>query len=171
MNPDQTLSFLVAGLAVGAKVPIEIIRDGKRQLLTATLGERPSEDKLASIGKGDGGDKGLDPESDQSNAKATRESLGLAFQPLTAEISRQLGLNGVVKGLVVGAVDPSSDAAAKGMQRGDVILSVNYKPANTVADISAAATAAKAAGRANVLLLFQRGNTPPRYIAVKLKQG
>ena len=95
----------------------------------------------------------------------------MAFQPLTAEISRQLGLTGVVKGLVVGAVDPSSDAAAKGMQRGDVILSVNYKPANTVADISAAATAAKAAGRGNVLLLFQRGNTPPRYIALKLKQG
>ena len=171
VNPDQTLSFLVAGLAVGAKVPIEIIRDGKRQLLTATLGERPSEEKLASIGKGDSGSAGLDPEDDKSNAKATRESLGLAFQPLTAEISRQLGLTRGVKGLVVGAVDPSSDAAAKGVQRGDVILSVNYKPANTVADVSAAATAAKAAGRANVLLLFQRGNTPPRYIAVKLKQG
>jgi serine protease Do len=97
--------------------------------------------------------------------------LGLSVQPLTAEISRQLGLSGALKGLVIGAVDPSSDAAAKGLQRGDVILSVNYKTAATSADISAAATAAKTAGRSNVLLYVQRGNGPSRYVAVKLRQG
>jgi serine protease Do len=92
-------------------------------------------------------------------------------QPLTAQISQQLGLRVPVKGLVVGGVDPSSDAAAKGLQRGDIILSVNYKPATTPADIAAAASAAKAAGRNNVLLFLQRGNGPARYVAVKLRQG
>jgi serine protease Do len=72
---------------------------------------------------------------------------------------------------VIGAVDPSSDAAAKGLQRGDVIISVNYKPAASATDISAAASAAKTAGRSNVLLFVQRGNGPARYLAVKLKQG
>jgi serine protease Do len=174
VNPDQTLSFIVATLPIGSRVPIEIIRDGKRQQLIAVLGERPSDEKIASLGGGAGGateDEPFSKNDEKSNALATRESLGLAVQPLTAEISRQLGLKGELKGLVIGAVDPSSDAATKGLQRGDVILSVNYKPAGTAADIAAAASAAKAAGRSNVLLFLQRGNGPARYLAVKLKQG
>jgi serine protease Do len=169
VTPDQTLSYLVANTSVGSRVPIEIIRDGRRQTLTAVVGQRPPEDKLAALGTTP--DQGLEPEDEQSSAKATKESLGLALQPLTPEISRQLGLTGTVKGVVIGAVDPSSDAAQKGLQRGDVILSVNYKPAATPADIAAAASAAKAAGRANVLLQIQRGNTPAIYRAVKLREG
>ena len=170
VTPDQTLSYLVANQPVGSRVPIEVIRDGRHQTVTALLGERPSEEKLASLGGGNN-DQGFAPEDEKSSQAATRESLGLAVQPLTPDISRQLGLNGTVKGVVIGAVDPSSDAAAKGLQRGDVILSVNYKPAVTAADISTATSAAKAAGRANVLLQIQRGNTPPVYRAVKIKQG
>lgn len=169
VTPDQTLSYLVANQPVGGRVPIEVIRDGRHQTLTAVLGERPSEEKLASLNGNI--EPGLAPEDEKSSQTATRESLGLALQSLTPDISRQLGLNASVKGVVIGAVDPSSDAAAKGLQRGDVILSVNYKIASTPADIAAAATAAKSAGRANVLLLFQRGNLPARYVAVKLKQG
>jgi serine protease Do len=169
VTPDQTLSYLVANTAVGSRVPIELIRDGRRQTVTAVVGQRPPEDKLAALGTTP--DQGMEPEDEQSSAKATKESLGLALQPLTPEISRQLGLTGTIKGVVIGAVDPSSDAAQKGLQRGDVILSVNYKPAATPADIAAAASAAKAAGRANVLLQIQRGNTPAIYRAVKLREG
>ena len=168
VTPDQTLSYLVANQSVGARVPIEVIRNGKRQLLTAVLGERPSEEKLASLGNGTR--QGLDPEDEKTNQTATRESLGLALQTLTPDISRQLGLNAGVKGVVIGAVDPSSDAAAKGLQRGDVILSVNYKIISTPADISTAADAAKSAGRANVLLFVLRG-AQSRYVAVKLRQS
>ena len=169
VTPDQTLSYLVANQAVGSRVPIEVIREGRRQTLTAIVGERPSEEKLASLGGG--GEPGLDPEDEKSSQTATRASLGLALQTLTPDISRQLGLNAGVKGVVIGAVDPSSDAAAKGLQRGDVILSVNYKLASSPADIAAAATAAKSAGRSNVLLFVQRGQGPARYLAIKLKQG
>ncbi|WP_219894632.1 Do family serine endopeptidase [Aquisediminimonas profunda] len=169
VTPDQTLSYLVANQAVGSRVPIEVIRDGRRQTVTAVIGERPSEEKLASLGAG--GDPGLDPEDEKSSQTATRASLGLALQTLTPDISRQLGLNTNVKGVVIGAVDPSSDAATKGLQRGDVIISVNYKPANTPADVAAAANAAKLAGRSNVLLFVQRGQNPARYLAIKLKQG
>jgi serine protease Do len=170
VTPDQTLSFLVGTMPVGSRVPIELIRDGKHQILTATLGQRPSEEKLASLGTPD--ENALTPGSDdKKSATAAREALGLSLVTLTPEISNQLGLKGNVQGVVVGAVDPSSDAAAKGLQRGDVILTVNYKPATKPADITAAAVAAKTAGRQNVLLNIQRGNGPARYLAVKLKQG
>ena len=170
VTPDQTLSFIVGNLPIGSRVPIELLRGGARQTVTAVLGERPSEEALATLGGG-APETPFEKNDDKSNAAATRESLGLAVQPLTAQISRQLGLGPDVKGLVVGAVDPSSDAAAKGLQRGDVILSVNYKPASTQADIAAAAAAAKTAGRENVLLFIQRGSGPARYIAIKLRQG
>ncbi len=169
VTPDQTLSYLVANQPVGGRVPIEVIRDGKHQMLTAVLGERPSEEKLASLNSN--AQPGLDPEDEKASQTATRESLGLALQSLTPEISRQLGLTGLVKGVVIGAADPSSDAAAKGLQRGDVIVSVNYRSTATPADVAAAAGAAKAAGRRSVLLLVQRGTQAPRYVAVKLKQG
>jgi serine protease Do len=168
VTPDQTLSFLVGGLAVGARVPIEVIRDGKRQTVTAVLGERPSEERLASIGSGE---PGMEPEDEKVSANAAREQLGLAVQALTPEISRQLGLSSPVKGVVVGAVDPSSDAGAKGLQRGDVILSVNDQPTIRPEDLNAAAAAAKKAGRTNVRLFLQRGNTPARYIAIKFRQS
>lgn len=169
VTPDETLSYLVANQAVGARVPIEIIREGRRQTVTAVIGQRPPEDRLAGL---DPANPGMaEPEDERTSQAATRESLGLALQPLTPEISRQLGLQGTVRGVVIGAVDPSSDAAQKGLQRGDVILSVNYKPATSPADIAAAASAAKAAGRANVLLQVQRGNTPAIYRAIRLRQS
>jgi serine protease Do len=168
VTPDETLSFLVANLGVGSRVPLEIIRDGRRQTVTAVVGERPSEERIAALGTPE---QGMDPEDENTSVQASKASLGLALQPLTPDISRQLGLTAAVKGVVIGSVDPSSDAATKGLQRGDVILSVNYKPVLSPTDVAAAATTAKAAGRQNVLLYFQRGNTPARYLAVKLKQG
>jgi serine protease Do len=169
VTPDETLSYLVANQTVGARVPIEIIREGRRQTVTAVIGQRPPEDRLAGLNNPTPGM--AEPEDEQTSQAAARESLGLALQPLTPEISRQLGLQGNVRGVVIGAVDPSSDAAQKGLQRGDVILSVNYKPASTPADVAAAASAAKAAGRANVLLQVQRGNTPAVYRAIRIRQG
>ena len=166
VTPDQTLSFLIANQSVGSRVPIEVIRAGKRLTFTAVLGERPSEDRLAAIA---GGNQGLDPEDEETAQNATRESLGLAVQELTPEIARQLGLTNPPRGVVVAAVDPASDAAAKGLRRGDIILSANQQPTLAAADLGRIATEAKRAGRTNVLLYIQRGSKPPRYLAVKFR--
>jgi serine protease Do len=167
VTPDETLSFIVSNLPVGSRVPIELVRGGKHINVTAALGERPTDEQLAAIVGGDGGDGGLNPEDDKSTAQATRESLGLAVQPLTAEIARQVGVGAGTRGLVIATVDPSSDAGAKGLQRGDVIVSAGQRPALTTGDLSAAVTAAKAAGRSSVLLQIQRANGPQRYVGIK----
>jgi serine protease Do len=169
VTPDQTLSFLVANQPVGSRVPIEVIREGRRMTMTAVIGKRPSEEQIAALGTGEPGM--AEPEDEQTSQQAARESLGLALQPLTPDIARQLRLQASVRGVVIGAVDPSSDAAQKGLQRGDVILSVNYRAVTSPAEIASAASTARSAGRSNVLLQVQRGNMPARYIAVRLKQG
>jgi serine protease Do len=170
VTPDETLSFIVANLPVGSRVPMDIIRSGKRQTIVAVLGERPSDEVIASR---IGGKKGIGPEDDKASGDASKQSLGLALQSLTPEILGQLGVsNATLKGVVVGAVDPSSDAAAKGFQRGDILLSVNYQPTASPGAVSAAVSSAKTAGRSNVLLeVMPLGQKQSRYIAVKLREG
>lgn len=167
VTPDQTLSFIVAGLPVNARVPIEVIRNGQHQTLVATLAERPSEEKLAAIGRGNRGG-GLGDDGAAPGQQASKASLGLALQSLTPEINQQLGVPEATRGVVVVNVDPESDAATKGLQRGDIIVSVNQLPVTAPAQVSAAVASARASGRSNVLLSVQRGNTPAQYVAVKL---
>lgn len=169
VTPDESLSFIVASQAIGARVPIELIRNGQRVNVVATLGERPTEEVLAGGFQNDNDNSLPDQGNQQSSDAAARDALGLAVQPLTPAIARTIGVPEGTRGVVIANVDPSSDAAAKGLQRGDVILSVNQRPALSVADITAVITQARAAGRANVLVYLQRGANPPRYLPLKLK--
>jgi len=166
VTPDETLSFIVSNLPVGSRVPIELVRNGRRQTVTATLIERPTDEQLAAtIGGQDG--EGMVPEDDTTTSQATSDSLGVRVQTLTPEIARQVGAAAGTRGLVIATVDPASDAATKGLQRGDVIVSAGQRPALTPADLTAAVAAAKAAGRSSVLLQIQRAGNPPRFIGVR----
>ena len=170
VTPDNTLSYIVGKTPVGARLPIELIREGQRRTVTVTLGERPPEDQLASNGDdGDDQEDGVGNGAQVAPDQATRDVIGLGFQTLTPDIARRLGLAATVKGVVVNYVDPSSDAAANGFQPRDVILQINNVPVTTVQAAAAQIAAAQRAKRPTVLLFVQRGNNPPRYVGVQLK--
>lgn len=169
VTPDNTLSYIVGKTPVGARLPIEIIREGQRKTITVTLGERPPEDQLANNGEdGDDQDDGS-PSSPVAPDQATRNAIGLGLQTLTPDIARKMGLSPTLRGVVINYVDPSSDAAANGFQPRDLILQINNVPVTTVQAAAAQIDAAKKAKRASVLLFVQRGNNPPRYVGVQLK--
>ncbi len=44
VTPEETVSYLIANTPVGSRVPLQIIRGGKRQTVTVTVGERPTEE-------------------------------------------------------------------------------------------------------------------------------
>jgi serine protease Do len=73
-----------------------------------------------------------------------------------------------VRGVVVTDLDPSSDAAQKGLRAGDVILSVNRTATTTPESVVQVVEAARRGGRNAVLILVRRGNTPPRFVGVEL---
>ena len=70
--------------------------------------------------------------------------------------------------MIVTAVDPNSDASEQGLQRGDLIVSVNNQPVTSPAQVVAAVDAARRSGRASVLLLVKRGTAPEAFVGVDI---
>ncbi len=174
ISPEQSLSYLVANIAPGTRVPIDLIRDGKRMTVTASVAKRPSEEELAQ--------QTFDPKANPNQQKdpfnktpqrqgqgVAERTLGLSVLPLTPAIARQLGVPETTQGVVISAVDPSSDAGAKGLQRGDIVLSANYRAVTSVAELEATITQAKTTGRPAVLLRVQRAGQPATYVPVRVR--
>ncbi|MDH4742835.1 DegQ family serine endoprotease [Sphingomonas sp. CBMAI 2297] len=152
VTPDQTLSYLVANVKPGTRVPLELYRDGKRQTLSITVGTRPPEEQLAQF---DPNDDNSGPGGSDTETMAAA-SLGVQVAPLTPQIAQSVGVNPSTTGVVVLQVSQASDAAGKGLQRGDVITTVNRQPVTSAADVARQVQAAKSAGKNNVLLWVQR---------------
>jgi serine protease Do len=164
VNPDQTVSYLVANTPVGQRVPLEIIRNGKRATVYVMVAERPTQEQLDKLSGADTGTQGNNPAASPTPQRA----LGLSLAPLTPELGRAANLPATARGVIITAVDPNANAAEQGLQRGDLIVSVNNQPVNTPAQVIAAVEAARKAGRSSVLLLVQRGTTPPLFVAVNI---
>ncbi|MBB3764412.1 Do family serine endopeptidase [Sphingomicrobium lutaoense] len=161
VNQDQTVSYLAARLRPGTKVPVVIIRDGRRQTLELTVGERPTEEEMrrAQQESGDG--------MVEEDRAQTRE-LGMALQPLTDRIRNALRLDDDLQGVIITRVDPSSDAFEKGLRRGDVIMSVNRQRVTSPEQVEQAVGAARDAGRSSVLMLIKRGRAPEAFIGIRI---
>jgi serine protease Do len=165
VTPDETVSYLIANSSVGTRVPVELIRDGRRMTLQVQVGQRPTEEELVKqAGGGDDENQGLGAETPVAPGSA----LGLSMQPLNAQIIRALNLAADQKGVVITAIDPGSDAAEKGLRRGDVIVSVNRQPVAAPAQVLAGVETARRSGRSSVLLLVRRGQAPEFFIGLDI---
>lgn len=141
------LRLRVSQTAPGSSVKLEVWRDSKMQDLNVTLGELPP-DKVAEETPGDNGGGGLE---------------GVSVQELTPEAMEQLQLAPGTRGVMVESVDPSSAAAAVGLQRGQVIQEVNHTPVHNIAEYKQALAAA---GKEPVLLLVNQGGVT-QYVVIE----
>jgi serine protease Do len=103
ITDPRDLASKIAGMAPGTKVTVTYWRDGKSNDVEVTLGKLPATDQQASNDAG----------SSQDVKPSSLEDFGLAIAPSDDN-----------SGVVVTDVDPNGQAAEKGMQAGDVILSV-----------------------------------------------
>jgi serine protease Do len=114
------LSRYVAAKAPGAKMDVEVVRDGTRKSMAVTLGTFP------------------DARAEKDAEAASPEGrIGLSLQPVTPEVAGQLNLPKDLRGLYVAEVVPGSKAEAAGIQQGDVIVSVNGVNVTTVEGLKA----------------------------------
>jgi serine protease Do len=125
------LSAHVGQAMPGDKATLDVWRDGKISALTATIGS-------ASPVAADAADQG----------DAGQPRLGLALRPLSPAERRQAGVSG---GLIV--EQSQGHAADAGIQPGDVVLSVDGTPVDSVAQLRKMI----GAHDKQVALLIQRG--------------
>jgi len=132
---------------VNTKATLKIIRDGREQEVTVTIGEQAETVKVASA------------DFSTENALA-----GLEVQSLDLQAARELGLHGKVQGVVVVDVEPDSLADRAGLAQGDVIKEINRQPIKSVRDYEKIVSNLKK--DESVLLLINRRGTA-LFITVK----
>jgi serine protease Do len=122
---NRALIDYISYLPVGSKVNLTVIRNGKRQTLTATTIERTLE--------ADKSDTTKQPEE----AAPARNKLGMSVQELTPTMRQQYGIADTVSGVVVTSVKEVS-AAGDVLSEGDVISEVAGTKVSTLAQFRAA---------------------------------
>jgi serine protease Do len=141
----RNLARRISSLAPGTSVKLGIIRDGREDTLTLTLGELPRERQARG---------GSDERSNSPGVDVPK--LGLSVAP-----ARNGG-----EGVVVTQVDPNGTASDQ-FQTGDVILDINGKPVSSPADVRKAVTDAQSDGKRSVLMRVKSGQGT-RFVAVSI---
>jgi serine protease Do len=157
----KDLPRVVADTPVGKEVPVIIVRKGKEETRTVKLGRLQDEEQPVKVSAkpGDsGGDKTV-----------VQRTLGLDLAGLTRELRGRYKLKDSVKGVVITAVDPKSDAAEKRLNAGDVIVEVAQEAVTNAADVQKRVEQLKKAGMKNVLLLVATAEGVNRYVALPLQ--
>ena len=100
-------------------------------------------------------------------APTQTEMLGLTLSEVNKETISQFGLAPNASGLVITAVDPTSDAASNGLQAGDLISEAGQQPVTSVADFEDRVSEARDAGRKSLLILVNRDGMT-RFMALRI---
>ncbi len=163
VEDSRDLTRHIAAIPAGAKANFTVIRNGQQRTISAKIGNRPDE-RVASNDDGD------DHDAAQSLGNSAVQAMGLGLAAVTPETRRNFNIDAGIDGVLVTRVDPNSDAGDKGIQPGDVVLSVANKPVHNPRDVVAEVNAARTAGRHTVLLLVStQGAT--RFVAVDIGQA
>jgi serine protease Do len=141
------LSRYVAGQPPGKTVKLDLLRDGQPQAVSVTLGTFPDDPAESRA------------EEEESN------KLGMTLRDLTPEMAERLDLPRGSRGVVVMDAEAGEAAEQAGLQRGDIIVSVNGAPVEGVASFNKLIDAARADG---VARLRVRNSGGYRFVVLKL---
>jgi len=139
----RNLARRISAMAPGTSVKLGVIRDGKENSYTVTLGELPKERQARA-----------EPE-ERDAPSSDLPKLGLSLAPARGG-----------EGVTVTSVDPNGTASDR-FQSGDVILDVNGKAVSSPADVRKAVADAQSGGKRSVLMRV-KSNQGTHYVAVPL---
>jgi serine protease Do len=162
----RDLPRVVAETAVGAAVPVRVLRNGAELTLDITLGRLEVGEQL--VAKATQGEQPEESDEAVGPEPGLSDLVGIDVAPLDDLARSQFALGEQVNGVVVTAVKDGSDALEKGMLPGQVIVEVNQRQVGTVGDVTELVGAAKEAGRPAVLFKVMDATGGSRFIAVRL---
>ena len=158
VEDNRDLTRRVAALPAGSRATFTINRQGTAKTLSVQIAQRKDE-QLASNA----------PQQESAMPGSTGEAMGLGLAAVTPEMRRTYNLDGDVEGVLITRVDPNSDAADKGLEPGDILVSIGNRAVHTPQDVKSRVADAHAQGRKSVLLLVS-GSNGERYVAVEIGQ-
>jgi serine protease Do len=158
VEDSRDLARKIAELDPDTEVKLSIVRYGDKREVGMMLGSFPSAKKLAALEKDEPADQG-----------EQMEDLGLSLAPAVK-------IPGAgEEGVVITEVDPSSDAADKGLKPGDIILQVAGVDVSSPGDVSTGIKKAMAGakdGKDTVKVLMQvKTGDQTRFVALSLKKA
>jgi serine protease Do len=143
---NNDLSRYIASKSPNTSVRLKLLREGSEKEIAVTLGTFP------------------DAEEDSDTQEASKAQLGMTLRDLTPDVAERLEMPRGTKGAVVMSVEAGDAAEEALLQRGDVIVSVNGSPIESVSDFEKEIGRAKADGLAR--LRVRRG---PSHVFLILK--
>ncbi len=143
----RDLSLAVATAPIGKEVSLTAWRDGKELELHPVIALMPKSVETA---------RGEEPSEEPSAHK--HSALGLRLAPLTDEARQEFDIPRNVHGVVVADVAPDSPAARE-IEPGDVIVSVNQQAVSAPSEAAEALAAAANSANKNILVLINRKGT------------
>jgi serine protease Do len=123
---NRELIDTISYLPVGTNVKITVIREGKREVLTARTAERPKDGAT------------VEEEVTPTATEPVRDKLGMTIQNITPELRRSSSLPSELNGVMVTNVKNVSAAGDANISEGDVISEVQGQRINNVQEFRAA---------------------------------
>jgi serine protease Do len=151
IKDSRDLARRIGATAPDTSVKLDIVRDGKSQNVSVTLGQMPAEQRQARS----------DTEQ-HSAAENGVPHLGVQLAPAS-----DVAGSGD-QGVVVMGVDPSGPAAQHGLRTGDVILMVSGKQVSRPDEVRDALAAAQKSGRHEILMQVKTADAAPHFVAVPI---
>lgn len=146
VSEHEDLPLFVAGTPVDSEVPVEVIRRGKREVVTARIAELKDAPKRASV-----------------REKADR--LGLVVSDLSKEIRREIEIP-EDRGVFVERVEPGSIGERAGIVKGDVLEEIDRE---VIPGKDVYGRVVQALPGAKTVLVLLRNSDGTRYATIKLK--
>ncbi|HEX2448936.1 MAG TPA: Do family serine endopeptidase [Methyloceanibacter sp.] len=157
ISDSRDLARKIAELHPDTDVKLSIVRYGENREVTMKLGTFPNNAKLAAV------------EPEKPSTGEQMKDLGLSLAPAAKFPGAGEG------GVVITEVDPSSDAADKGLKPGDVILQVAgvdvSEPSDVAAGVKKALEGAKTDKDTVKVLMQVKSGDQTRFVALSLKKA
>jgi serine protease Do len=141
-NDDELIKDISAKIP-GSAAAVRILRDGRQLTTTVKLAERPRRDAAANAQAGS-----VPSDRDRGQQESP---LGLTVRDLDASAFNRYDLPRETRGVLITRVEPMSSSFDADVQRGTVLLEINRKRVESVADYR---RLARAAHPGDVLALY-----------------
>lgn len=141
IGQSSHLPPLVGVVPVGQSIDVEVLRSGSMKTIPVTIAELAEDRQIIKTSRND-----IDNES----------RLGIEVAELTKEQRQELG--DIEAGVIVQSVDPQGVAAIAGIVAGDVLVSFNQQPVDSVDSLARMVKQAPAGE--SVAVLIQRNQNP-----------